>query len=207
MQWYVYLITISAVFFLGRVTVELIGRPIRTILRLRHRALERMLAFRNIQLPGPRELAVSSRDIREYDQASRNLRQAQRTFAELGTQLLAFGESEPTVRTLMALCGLDTVLAGYRLIHLAEIYAAAKIDSDELRHAIKEAHQAAMTALAASRRLSGDGLISIRLEPMNLRDAASSRHRKKPIGRRRVVSRRAQPRVKSASSPATRFAR
>ena len=199
MQWYVYLITISAVFFLGRVTVELIGRPIRTILRLRHHALERMLAFRNMQLPGPRELAVSSRDIRKHDQASRNVRQAQRTFAELGAQLLAFGESEPTVRTLMALCGLDAVLAGHGLINLAEIYAAAKIDSDELRRAIKEAHQATTIALAGSRRLSGDRLISIRLEPMNLRDAASSRDRKRPIPRHRVVSRRAQPRVKSAS--------
>jgi hypothetical protein len=199
MQWYVYLITISAVLFLGRVTVELIGRPIQTILRLRHRALERMLAFRNMQLPGPRELAVSSRDIRKYDQASRNVRQAERTFAELGAQLLAFGESEPTVRTLMALCGLDAVLAGHGLINLAEIYAAAKIDSNELRRAIKEAHQATMTALAGSRRLSGDGLISIRLEPMNLRDAASSRDRKRPIPRHRAVSRRAQPRVKSAS--------
>ena len=73
----------------------------------------------------------------------------------------------------MALCGLDAVLAGHGLINLAEIYAAAKIDSDELRRAIKEAHQATMIALAGSRRLSGDGLISIRLEPMNLRDAAS----------------------------------
>jgi hypothetical protein len=207
MQWYVYLITISAVLFLGRVTVELIGRPIQTILRLRHRALERMLAFRNMQLPGPRELAVSSSEIRRYDQASRNLRQAQHTFAELGAQLLAFGESEPTVRTLMALGGLDAVVAGLELINLARIYAAAKIDSHEHRRAIKEAHQAATTALAGYRRLSGDGLISIRLEPMNLRDAAPSRHRMRPTGRHRVASRRAQPRVKSASTLAARFAR
>ena len=207
MQWYVYLITISAVVFLGRVSVELIGRPMRTILRLRHVALERMLAFRNIQLPGPRELAVSSSEIRKYDQASQNVRQAGRTFAALGVQLLAFGESEPTVCILMTLCGLDVLLAGHELINLADSYAAAKIDSDEHRRAIKEAHQATTIALAASRRLSGDGLISIRLEPMNLRDAASSRHRKRPIGRHRVVSRRAQPRVKSASIPATRFAR
>jgi hypothetical protein len=207
MQWYVYLITISAVLFLGRVTVELIGRPIRTILRLRQVALERMLAFRNMQLPGPRELAASSLEIRKHDQASRNVRQAGRTFAALGIQLLAFGESEPTVCILLALCGLDVLLAGHELINLADAYAAAKIDSDEHRRAIKQAHQATTTALAGSRRLSGDGLISIRLEPMNLRDAAPSRHRKRPIGRYRVVSRRAQPRVKSASIPAARFAR
>jgi hypothetical protein len=207
MQWYVYLITISAVLFLGRVTVELIGRPIRTILRLRQVALERMLAFRNMQLPGPRELAASSLEIRKHDQASQNVRQAGRTFAALGIQLLAFGESEPTVCILLALCGLDVLLAGHELINLADAYTAAKIDSDEHRRAIKQAHQATMTALAGSRRLSGDGLISIRLEPMNLRDAAPSRYRKRPIGRHRVVSRRAQPRIKSPSIPATRFAR
>ncbi len=207
MQWYVYLITISAVLFLGRVTLELISRPIQTILRLRHRALERMLAFRNMELPGPRELAVSSLEIRKYDEASRNVRQAGRTFAELGAQLIAFGESEPTVCILMALCGLDVLLAGHELINLADAYAAAKIDSDEHRRAIGEAHQATMTALAGARRLSGDGLMSIRLEPINLRDAAPSRHRKRPIGRHRAVSRRAPPRIKSASIPAPRFAR
>src|SRR5579864_3329053 len=148
MQWCVYLMTIPAVYFLGQVTLELIGRPIQTILRLRRRALERMLAFRNMQLPGPRELAVSSRQIREYDQAARNVRQAQRTLADLGSQLLAFSESEPTIRVLMALCGLDPVLAGHELINLAEVYAAAKPDSDEFRHAIEKARQATLTALA-----------------------------------------------------------
>ena len=208
MQWYVYLITISAVLFLGRVTVELIGRPIRTILRLRQVALERMLAFRNMQLPGPRELAVSSLEIRKHDQASRNVRQAGRTFAALGVRLLAFGESEPTLCILLALCGLDVRRAGHELINLADAYAVAKIDSDEHRRAIKQAHQATTTALAGSRRLSGDGLISIRLRnSMNLRDAAPSGYRKRPIGRHRAVSRRAQPRIKSPSIPAARFAR
>jgi len=207
MQWYVYLITISAVLFLGRVTVELIGRPIRTILRLRQVALERMLAFRNMQLPGPRELAVSSLEIRKHDQDLRNVRQAGRTFAALGVRLLAFGESEPTLCILLALCGLDVRRAGHELINLADAYAVAKIDSDEHRRAIKQAHQATTTALAGSRRLSGDGLISIRLEPMNLRDAAPSGYRKRPIGRHRAVSRRAQPRIKSPSIPAARFAR
>ena len=180
MQWCVYLIAIPAIYFLGQVTLELIGRPIQTILRLRHHALERMLAFRSLRLPGPRELAVSSREIREHDQAARNVRQAQQTFAGLGAQLLAFGENEPTVRALMALCGLDAVRAGLELINLAEVYAAARIDSDELRRAIEKAYQATTTALAVSRPLSGDRLIKIRLEPMCLRDAASSRPRRSP---------------------------
>ena len=207
MQWYVCLVTIPAVFFLGQVIVELIGRQTRTILRLRNRALERMLAFRNLQLPGPRELAVSSREIRSHDEAARNVRHAQRTFAELGAQLLAFAESEPTIRSLTALCGMDIVLAGHELINLSEIYAAAKTDSAELRRAIDAARQATMAALAASRHVSGNGLIQIRLEPIGLRDAGSSRMRKSLPGRRHGASRGARARVRSAPGPATRFAR
>ena len=206
MQWCVYLAAIPAIFFLGQVALELVGRPIQAILRLRHRALERMLAFRNMQLPGPRELAVSSAQIRAYDQAAQNLRQAQHTLADLGAQLLALSESEPTIHAVMALCGLDTVRAGHQLINLAEIYAAARIDSDEIRHAIEKAHQATMTALAVSRPPSGDGLFKIRLEPMDLRDSASLRIRRSPPGRPRATSRRAPSRARPAAGPAKRFA-
>ncbi len=203
MWWYVYLITIPAAAFLGQVAVELIGQPIRTVLRLRHQAIERMLAFKDLSLPRPREAAVSSRQIREYDQAVRNVRKAQRTFGDLGAQLLAFCESEPAIRSLMALCGLNVVSAGHELIHLSGVYATVKIDSDELRHAIEEAHHAVSRALAVSRRLSGDDLIKIRLEPMYPRN---SRHRQRPLGRPRVLSRRAPLRARPASGPATRFA-
>ena len=203
MWWYVYLITIPAAAFLGQIAVELIGRPIRTALRLRHQALERMLALRDLSLPGPREAAVSSRQIREHDQAVRNVREAQRTFSDLGAQLLAFNESEPTVCNLMAVCGLDIVSAGRELIHLSCVYATAKIDSDELRHSIEEAHDAIGGALAVSRRPSSDELIKIRLEPMYLR---GSHHRQRPLGRPRVVSRRVPLRARPASGPTTRFA-
>jgi hypothetical protein len=206
MQWCVYLVAIPAIFFLGQVALELIGQPIHTILRLRQHALERMLAFRNMQLPGPRELAVSSRQIRAYDQASQNLRHAQRSFADLGAQLLAFSESEPTVRALMTLCGLDIVRAGHELINLADVYATARTDRDEFRHAIEEAHQATMMALAASRPLSGDRLIKIRLEPMDLSDKAPSRQRRSQLYQRRATARRAPSLARPPSGPARRFA-
>jgi hypothetical protein len=202
MQWYVYLITVPAVVFLGQVTFELIGGPIQTICFLRRRALERMLAFRNTALPGPRELAVSSRQIREHDQATRNTGQAHRTFADLGTQLLAFSESEPTIGAMMRLCGLDIVLAGHELINLSEIYASAKVDSDEVRRSIEEAHHAISSALSVSHgRSGGDYLIKIRLEPMHLRDATSSRDPKR-LRRPYLVSPRLPPRATPASSPA-----
>jgi len=203
MWWYVYLIAIPVAAFLSQIAVELIGRPTRTVLNLRQRALERMLAFRDLSLPRPREAAVSSRQIREHDQAVRNLRDAQRTFGDLGARLLAFSESEPAVCSLMALCGLDIVSAAHELIHLSCVYATAKIDSDELRHSIEEAHHAVGRALAVCRRPSSDKLIKIRIEPICLRD---SRHRQRPLARPRVVSRRAPLRAKPAPAPATRFA-
>ncbi|SHN82590.1 hypothetical protein [Bradyrhizobium erythrophlei] len=95
MQWYVYLIAIPVAAFLGQLTIELLGRPVQTMWSLRQQAREWMFAFRDTPLPGPRELAVSSRQIREYDQTMQNLRHAQRTFADLGAQLFAFSETEP----------------------------------------------------------------------------------------------------------------
>jgi len=189
MQWYIYLITIPAAALLAQLAVELVSRPIRKMVRLRRTALERIRSFRNISLPKPRELAISSREIREYDQAVRNVRTARRTFRDLGAQLLAFSENEPAIRILMALFGLDTARAGHELINLSEIYASAKTDSDELRREIEQAFRATRVALAASRRSSRDVLIRIRLEPMYLRDAGHSRKRNRPLGQARVVSR------------------
>jgi hypothetical protein len=202
MQWYVYLITIPAVLFLWQVAIELVGRPIKTILRLRRCVLARLAAFRNMPLPGPRELAVSSREIRAYDQAMQNVREAERTFAELGDRLLAFCESEPTIRTLMALGGVDIVLAGHELISLSQTYAAAKIDSGKLRCAIEEAHQAARCALAVPQRRSGDDeLTKIRIEPMHLHDSAS-RRRRRPLGRPQVIFPLRPSRARPVSRPA-----
>jgi hypothetical protein len=171
MQWYVYLITIPAVALLGQVAVEFISRPIRKIFRLRREALQQMLSFESVSLPRPRELAISSQEIRAYDQAVRNAREAQRAFSDLGAQLLALAESEPTIRILMGLFGLNIVLAGHELINLSDVYATAKTDSDELRHEIAKALYATGTALAVFRRLPRNDLTKIRLEPMCLRGA------------------------------------
>lgn len=138
MQWYVYLITISATAFLGQIAVEFISRPARTVFRLRRKALERMRSFGNRPLPRPRELAISSREIREYDRAVRDVREAQRTFSDLGAQFLALGESEPATCILMALFGLNMVRAGQELINLSAVFAMAKPDGDQVRREIKE---------------------------------------------------------------------
>jgi hypothetical protein len=108
----------------------------------------------------------------------------------------------------MRVCGVDIVLAGHELIRLSLVYAAAKSDSAELRQAIEDARHAASCALALSRpRSGGDELTKIRLEPMYLRDVASSRQRNRPQGQARAVPRRAPARARPAANPARRFAR
>jgi hypothetical protein len=169
MQWYVYLVATIAAAFLAQIALELFGRPIRAALALRRKALERMFALRNIPLPRPRELATSSREICEYESAVRGVSEAQHTLRDIGVELLAFGEREPAARVVIALFGLDVARAGHELINLSEVYAEAKIGSDELLRTIDEAHHVTSAALAHSRRLSGNGLIKIRLEPMHHR--------------------------------------
>jgi hypothetical protein len=195
MQWYVYLIMIPAVFFLGQITVELFGQPLQAILQLRQQVLERLLAFRDITLPKPRETAVSSQQIREHDWAVRNVRQAQLTFSDLGARLVALSETERTICALMTFCGLDVAFAGHELIKLSQAYAVAKCDSEAARGTIEDAHHAASCALTVSRRRSGgDRLTKIQLEPMYLRDTPSRRRQQRPFvaknGRRRFMSTR-----------------
>jgi hypothetical protein len=177
MQWYVYLILISTTAFLGQVGIELVTRPVRAIFHLRCKALAVLLASAKIALPKPRELAISSREIREYDRAVRNVRQAQRIFFSLGTQLLAFSENEPTIRIAMALFGLNLVVAGHELIDLSKLYAKAKIDSEELRNEIEETLGAIRVALAVNRRPSGNDLIQFSHEALYLSGVGFRRNR------------------------------
>jgi hypothetical protein len=188
MQWYVYIVTVSAVAFWGQFAAKLISRPIRTVLRLRRRALEWMLAFCKTSLPKPRELAMSSLQIQEYNQAVRNVTEAQRIFRDLGVQLLAIGESEPAVRKMMVFFGLDIDRAGERLIGLSEIYARATTDSEELRSEIAIAVLDSRSALAASDNRSRNDLMKVQVEPMNLFRARSARQRIKARPIRRMTT-------------------
>lgn len=171
MHWYVYPLAAFASVFLGHFLVDQVGQPIRSVLRLRRIALERMVLFRKVALPRPRELATTSQAIHEHELAVRNLRGALAAFYNLGTRLLAIGENEPAVRILMSLLGLDVVQAGRALIALSQTCAMAGIDSDENRRAIGRALHATGIALGAFRPRSRDALINIRVEPMNLREA------------------------------------
>lgn len=152
MQWYVYLITISASAILGWFVLELLGRPIRAFIELRRKILEQMRVLGNISLPKPREMAVSSWQIREYDRAVRNMREAQRIFRNLGFRLLAFGENEPATSNALGLLGFNLVAAGSELIKLSEAYPRPDTDHAGLQNQIKRALGATDAASTASRQ-------------------------------------------------------
>ena len=205
MHWYVYPLAAFAIVFLGHFLVDQVGQPIRSVLRLRRMALERITLFRNAALPRPRELATTSQAIHEHDRAVRNLRGALVAFHDLGTRLLAIGESEPAVRILMSLLGFNVVRAGRALIALSRTCAMAGIDSDENRRAIGWALHATRIALRAFRPRSHDELFNIRLEPMYLHEARNrSRLHGRPLapgraGRLRQLSQGVPGRIASAS--------
>jgi hypothetical protein len=139
MQWYVLLISISASAVLGLLVFELLGRPIRTFFELRRKILVQMRILGNVPLPKPREMAVSSRQIREYDQAVRNMRKARRVFRDLGFRLLALAENEPATRNALGLLGFNVVAAGGKLIKLSEAYPRPDTDRTHLQIQIKRA--------------------------------------------------------------------
>jgi HAMP domain-containing protein len=150
MQWYVSLITVSATAVLGWVAFEWLGRPIRMLYGLRREVHKQMLALGNISLPKPRELAITSREIGEYDQAVRNVREAQRTLRDLGSQLLAFGENEPAACNALATIGLRPVAAGSRLIELSVAYSRPSVDRMDICGQIERALRLTGAAPAAA---------------------------------------------------------
>jgi len=149
MQWYVSIVTISAAGILGWFALGLLGLPIRALLELRRKILEQMLALENITPPKPRELAVSSREISEYDQAVIKVREAQRTFRDVGSQMLAFVENEPAADNALAAIGLNVAEAGSRLIELSVSYSQPHIDRADLRRQIKKALRSTDAATAS----------------------------------------------------------
>lgn len=135
----------------------------------------------------PRELATTSQAIHEHDRSVRNLRGALVAFHDLGTRLLAIGESEPAVRILMSLLGFNVVQAGRALIALSRTCAMAGIDSDENRRAIGRALHVTRIALGTFRPRSRDELFNIRLEPMYLHEARNRiRLHGRPLAPRRA---------------------
>jgi hypothetical protein len=139
MQWYVYLITTSAVVVFSWYSLILLGRPVRELLYRRREVLKQLVALENVSAPKPREMAVTSREIREYEETMRKLREAQRILHDLGSQLLAFCESESIICAAIRLFGLDLLAAGHGLNQLAEAYSQPGRERSSLRHRVENA--------------------------------------------------------------------
>jgi hypothetical protein len=139
MQWYVYLVTISATAVLSWFVSELLSQPLRAFFELRRKVLRQISIVESLSFPKPRELAVSSREIRDYDQALKDVREAQRAFSNLGFRLLAFGENEPVASNVLIAIGLNPVAAGSRLIELSMAYSRPHMDRADLCNQVGKA--------------------------------------------------------------------
>jgi hypothetical protein len=139
MQWYVNLVVVAATGALGWLALELIGRPIRTFYDIRRQVLQQMPILANVSPPKPRETVSTFQEIQEYDAALKNMREGQRILRDLGTQILAFGESEFVARLVIAQLGFDPVAAGRGLIGLSNTFDRYGADRADFRNQIEKA--------------------------------------------------------------------
>jgi hypothetical protein len=160
MLLYTYLITILAAAARSWFASELIGQPLRAFFDLRRKVLAQLCNAEAISLPKPRELAVSSRQIHDYDQAVRNVREMQRTLSNLGFELLAFGEHEPVASNVLVAMGLNPIAAGSRLIELSMTCSRIDMDRANLRDRVEKALRSPYPAGAAVKRTRGELLSS-----------------------------------------------
>ena len=140
MQWYVYLVTISATAVLSWFVSELLSQPLRAFFELRRKVLRQISIVESLSFPKPRELAVSSREIRDYDQA---LRRRQGSAARLqqprlsGCLLLARTNLSRPTSWLRS--DSNPVAAGSRLIELSMAYSRPHMDRADLCNQVGKA--------------------------------------------------------------------
>jgi hypothetical protein len=139
MQWYVNLVTIAAAGVLGWIALEFLAKPIRVFFALRDRVRAQLLLLANVAPPKPRETISSSLEIQQYDVAVKTGREAQRILRDLGSQMLAFSESEIAACNAIATFGFDAVAAGRGLIALSNTCYRNRTDRADFSSKIEEA--------------------------------------------------------------------
>jgi len=139
MQWYVNLLTVAATGAFGWFALEFVGRPIRNFLDLRRLVRHQMLFLANVPAPQPRETCVTSEQIQRYDVDVRNVREAQRILRDLGSQMLAFAETETAACIAIEPFGFDPSVAGRNLIGLSNTLDRYGADRAALRKKVEEA--------------------------------------------------------------------
>src|SRR5712672_1128149 len=121
MQWYVSVVTIAAAGVLGWIVLEFLAKPIRAFFDLRDQVRAQLLLLANVAPPKPRETISTSLEIRQYNVALKSRREVQRILRDLGSQMLAFSESEVAACNWIAAFGFDAVAAGRGLIALSNM--------------------------------------------------------------------------------------
>ena len=139
MQWYVNLVTIAAAGVLGWIVLEFLVKPIRAFFALRDRVRAQLLLLANVAPPKPRETISTSLEIQQYDVAVKAGREAQRILRDLGSQMLAFSESEIAACNGIATFGFDAVAAGRGLIALSNTCYRNRTDRADFSSKIEEA--------------------------------------------------------------------
>jgi hypothetical protein len=139
MQWYVNLVTIAAAGVLGWIVLEFLAKPIRAFFALRDQVRAQLLLLANAAPPKPRETISTSLEIQQYDAALKAGREAQRILRDLGSQMLAFSESEIAACNGIATFGFDAVAAGRGLIALSHTYYHNMTDRADFSSKIEEA--------------------------------------------------------------------
>ena len=108
------------------------GKPVRAFFDLRDQVRPQLLLLANVAPPKPRETISTSLEIQQYDEAQRILR-------DLGSQMLAFSESEIAACNGIATFGFDAVAAGRGLIALSNTYYRNMTDRADFSSKIEEA--------------------------------------------------------------------
>ena len=139
MQWYVNLVTIAAAGVLGWIVLEFLAKPIRAFFALRDRVRAQLLLVANVAPPKPRETISTSLEIQQYDVAVKAGREASRILRDLGSQMLAFSESEIAACNGIATFGFDAVAAGRGLIALSNTCYRNRTDRADFSSKIEEA--------------------------------------------------------------------
>ena len=195
MQWYVSLVTIAAAGILGWIVLELFGKPIRAFFDLRDHVRAQLLLLVNVAPPKPRETVSTSLEIRQYNMALKAGREVQRILRDLGSQMLAFSESEVAACNWIAAFGFDAVAAGRGLIALSNINYRSRTDCAGFSSKIEEALRLTVRGGSARRemveyiaaRLKADGLTPVaRLSRLNALARTANRALALTIGRRQV---------------------
>lgn len=103
---------------IGWVALEFIGRPIRSFFDLRREIHRQLLFLANVPAVKPVDDYIRA-GMSEHQKALAAIRNVEKTFRDLGTQMLAFGESEWPAGRLIGLVGFDARAAGRALIGLS----------------------------------------------------------------------------------------